>query len=234
MKNVQVCPNCNHENPIYKLNCNNCKAFLRTRIVNIDLWQTISSLLESPIKTFRSIIQAEHKNFVILLNFLIGIKFFLLAIILSSFSELNSFNSDYFLSNTGLVIGLTFLAFLILSFLITHLNKLFGIENRFKDNYAILNYSFIPLLMSLLILSPVHYALFGQYWFTYNPPPYVVKPLPAYILLFIEGLMLFWSFLLLVFGNYAQTKSKVYTLIISIAIYIAIGLFLFFFPFLPL
>ncbi|MDZ7763036.1 MAG: hypothetical protein U5K00_01230 [Melioribacteraceae bacterium] len=116
----------------------------------------------------------------------------------------------------------------------TNLNKLFGIENRFKDNYAILNYSFIPLLMSLLILSPVHYALFGQYWFTYNPPPYVVKPVPAYILLFIEGLMLFWSFLLLVFGNYAQTKSRIYSVIISIVVFVLIGLFLFFFPFLPL
>ncbi len=233
MKNVQTCPNCNAENPIYQYSCSSCKAFLRTRVVNIDLWDTISSLIESPVKTFHKIIEAEHKNFVILLNSLTGIKLFLLAVIITSFNNLNSFNDNYFFLNLLLVFGAGFVSFLLISLGLTSFHNISGLKNRFKDNYAILNYAFIPLLISLLILSPVHYALFGEYWFTYNPPPYVVKPTEAYILLFIEGLMMTWSYLLLIFGLYAETKSKIYSVISSSVIFGLIGVLLYFFPFLP-
>ena len=233
MKNIQLCPNCNSENPIYKYNCVNCKAFLRTRIVNIDLWHTISLLLESPIIAFRKIIEAEHKNYIIFLNSLIGIKLFLFAVILNSFEEINSVGSEYFFSNLGLVIGISFLLLIIAAYLLTKINQVFGLENRFRDNYSIIVYSFLPLLMSLVILSPVHYALFGPYWFTYNPPPYIVKPLAAYVLLFIEGLLLLWSIFMMIFANYAQTKNKLYSVVSAIWIYILIALVLNNVPLLP-
>lgn len=233
MKNVQLCPNCNSENPIYKYNCVNCKAFLRTRIVNIDLWHTISLLLESPIIAFRKIIEAEHKNYIIFLNSLIGIKLFLFAVILNSFKEINSVGSEYFFANLGLIIGISFLLLIIAAYLLTKINQVFGLGNRFRDNYSIIVYSFLPLLMSLVILSPVHYALFGPYWFTYNPPPYIVKPLAAYVLLFIEGLLLLWSFFMTIFANYAQTKNKLYSVVSAIWIYILIALVLNNVPLLP-
>jgi len=233
MKNIQICPNCGVENPIYKYSCFSCKAFLRERVVNIDLWHTISSILEFPVKTFTKIIEAEHKNFVIFLNSLIGIKFFLIAVTLSSFTEINSVKSDYFFLNLLIVFGVSFILLMLLAYLFTKLNSLFGLDNRFRDNYSIIVYSFIPLLMSLVLLSPVHYALFGPYWFTYNPPPYIVKPAPAYILLFIEGLLTLWSLLLLILGYYAQTKNKSYSVVIGIITFIAIGAVLYFHPFLP-
>ncbi|KUG25619.1 hypothetical protein ASZ90_004550 [hydrocarbon metagenome] len=234
MKNVQLCPNCNAENPIYKYSCTQCKAFLRTRIVNIDLWHTISSLLESPVIAFRKIIEAEHKNYIIFLNSIIGIKLFLLTIILNSFREMNSVRTDYFFTNLFIVIGVSYILLVIAAYCVTKLNQLFGLENRFRDNYSILVYSFLPLMMSLVILSPVHYALFGAYWFTYNPPPYIVKPIPAYVLLFIEGLLLVWSLLLLILGNYTQTKNKIYSFFTGLWIYILIGFILYYLPLLPL
>lgn len=234
MKNVQTCPNCGAENPIYKYSCESCKAFLRTRIVNIDLWHTISSIIESPINTFTKIIEAEHKNFVIFLNSLIGIKFFLIAVILSSFNQINSVQTSYFFVNLLIVFGISFLLLAIVAYLLTKVNSLFGLRNRFRDNYSIIVYSFIPLLMSLVLLSPVHYALFGPYWFTYNPPPYIVKEVPAYILLFIEGLLTAWSLLLLIWGYYAQTRNKAYSALMGIITYILIGTVLYFYPFLPL
>lgn len=234
MKNIQQCPNCGTENPIYKYSCTNCKAFLRERIVNIDLWKTIYSILESPILTFTKIIEAEHKNFVIFLNTLIGIKFFLITVILKSFNQINSFDNDYFLQNLLIIVGVSFILLMLLAFIFTKLNNVFGLENRFRDNYSIIVYSFIPLLFSLVLLSPVHYALFGQYWFTYNPPPYVIKEVPAYILLFIEGLLTIWSALLVIFGFYSQTKNKVYAIITGVFSIALIVLVLYNFPFLPL
>ncbi len=234
MKNIQLCPNCNAENPIYKLNCISCKAYLRTRVVNIDLWHTVSLIIESPIIAFRKIIEAEHKNYIIFLNSLIGIKLFLFAVILNSFKEINSVSSEYFFANLGLIIGVSFLVLIIAAYLLTKINQVFGLDNRFRDNYSIMVYSFLPILMSLVILSPVHYALFGPYWFTYNPPPYIVKPLAAYVLLFIEGLLLVWSFLLMIFANYAQTKSKLYSIISAFWIYLLIVLVLYNIPLLPI
>ncbi len=234
MKNVQHCPNCNAENPIYKYSCVECKAFLRTRVVNIDLWHTISALIESPVKTFKSIIEAEHKNFVLFINSLIGIKLFLLAVIFQSFIEINSVKSDFFFLNLLILVAFSYLLFAALSYTLTKINSSFGLTNRFRDNYSIYVYAFFPLLMSLVILSPVHYALFGPYWFTYNPPPYVVKPMEAYVLLFIEGLLTVWSIVLLGIGIFAQTRNKLFAVlaaVISFAIIIAV---LFFFPFLPL
>lgn len=183
-------------------------------------------------KTFTKIIEAEHKNFIIFLNTLIGIKFFLIAVILSSFNQINSVNNDNFFLNLFIVIGLSFILLMLLAYIITNLNSVFGLDNRFRDNYSIIVYSFIPLLMSLVLLSPVHYALFGPYWFTYNPPPYIVKEVPAYILLFIEGLLTVWSLLLIIFGFYAQTKNKIYSVVMGILMIIAIGVFLFNYPFL--
>lgn len=233
MKNVQICPNCGAENPIYKYSCVNCKAFLRTRVVNIDLWHTISSIIESPVNTFTKIIEAEHKNFLIFLNSLIGIKFFLIAIILSSFNEINSVKTDYFFLNLLIMIGVSFILLILIAYLLTKLNSVFGLDNRFRDNYAIIVYSFIPLLMSLVLLSPVHYALFGPYWFTYNPPPYIIKEVPAYILLFIEALLILWSLMMIIWGYYAQTRSKLYSTVMGILSYIVITAVLYFYPFFP-
>lgn len=234
MKNVQVCPNCNSENPIYKYSCTSCKAFLRARVVNIDLWQTIAALIESPKETFKKIIEAEHKNFVIFLNVLVGIKLFLISVILHSFAEINSVKTDYFFINLLIVIGVSFVLLSLLSYSITKLNTLFGLSNRFRDNYSIIVYSFLPLLISLVVLSPVHYALFGPYWFTYNPPPYIVKETEAYILLFIEGLLVLWGLFLVITSIYVQTNSKAYSIAVGFIFYALLTALLYYIPFLPI
>ncbi|RJP59354.1 MAG: hypothetical protein C4543_06800 [Ignavibacteriales bacterium] len=234
MKNVQLCPNCNAENPIYKYSCTSCKAFLRARVVNIDLWQTIAALIESPKETFKKIIEAEHKNFVIFLNVLVGIKLFLISVILHSFAEINSVKTDFFFINLLVIIGVSFVVLSLFSYLLTKINSLFSLLNRFRDNYSILIYSFLPLLMSLVILSPVHYALFGPYWFTYNPPPYIVKETEAYILLFIEGLLVVWGLFLVISGVHAQTNNKLYSIAVGCIFYVLLAALLYYIPFLPL
>ena len=90
MKKVLLCHNCSTENPFYSLNCNKCNAFLRSKIVNIDLWDTFWKLLESPIRTDELIIQSEHKNFVITILVLAGIK--------TGISFLIFFNAFFFLN----------------------------------------------------------------------------------------------------------------------------------------
>jgi hypothetical protein len=213
MKNVMVCNSCHQENPFHALNCSKCRAFLRPRISNIDLWQTIWRILESPVKTTESIIQSDHKNFVILLLFLCCVKF--------SFAKSMVFNS---LKGGGVLIetfssgilngGLIFVLYLFLfSLLMTLMNNLNGIRTRFRDNLAIYSYSFIPLLLGMLVLVPINFALFGEYWFTFNPSPFIIKPAAATLLIIIDAILFLWSIGIVMTSTYAQSRNKVYSIL---------------------
>ena len=56
------CDNCGKENDFFALNCNNCKSYLRARVVNIDFWKTLWEMIEAPKEAFMKVIFAEHKN----------------------------------------------------------------------------------------------------------------------------------------------------------------------------
>ncbi|MEG8947381.1 hypothetical protein [Rosettibacter firmus] len=213
MKNVILCSNCNYENPFYALICKNCKAFLRTKIPNIDLWITIGKLIESPKLAFENIIHAEHKNYLLTLIFLsvtkISINLFTLNNIIN-FCESSAYLKDIlFISLYAIML------FIIMTTLITLSNNFFKLKNRFKDNIAIYTFSFIPIIFSLMILTPVEYAIFGNYWFTSNPSPLIIKKVPAYILYFIEAIFILWSYLLFIISSFVQTRNLIYSIVIG-------------------
>lgn len=216
MKKVLICHNCGTENPFHNLICTKCNAFLRTKIANIDLWDTLWKLLDSPIKTAENIIHAEHKNFVITILVFTGIEIGISFLVLfNALHVLNDVieNSLTFISLTGLYfIGL--LCFI--SFLITALNNKLGLQNRFKDNLALYSFSFLPIVITLVILTPIQIALYGTYWFTFNPSPLIFKPLATYILFFIEGLFYLWSVFLIVTSTYSQSKNILYSISIGV------------------
>jgi hypothetical protein len=76
MKNNINCPSCGKSNSFYNLNCVECKNFLRNRIANIDLWDTISQILHSPSETIKNLVFAQKKNYLFLLIILTGIASF--------------------------------------------------------------------------------------------------------------------------------------------------------------
>ena len=211
-----MCPNCENENPFYALNCKNCKAYLRARVVNIELWQFIGKLIESPITGFKNIIHAEHKNFVIILTLLLGIKYFLNAIIFSQTININLESVNFLTWNLILSEGYLIVSLILFSLIITLLNRAFGLINRFRDNFSIYIFSTIPLLFAMVFLVPVEFALFGKYWFIFNPPPYVIKPLEFWVIFSLEGLMILWTLLLAIFGTYSHTRGKIYSMMIGI------------------
>ncbi|MFA5803643.1 MAG: YIP1 family protein [Melioribacteraceae bacterium] len=212
MKNVLVCNNCNKENAFYLMICSNCNSFLRSKLPNIDLWETIGKLIESPLQAFDRIIQAENKNYVVTLMILVCVKLSLAAIIIHN--ALYSVNGVPITFLNGLLLGgLPSIVLLsVFSLIITYINKLFGIGNRFKDNFAIYIFGFIPLIGGMVVLTPIQFALFGEYWFTFNPSPLLMKPTPSLILLIIEGLLFVWSSVLFIVGTYSQTRNKIYSI----------------------
>ena len=211
MKNVLVCNNCKKENPFYSMICSNCNSFLRSKIPNIDLWETIGKLIEIPTQAFGKIIQAENKNFVVTLMIIVCVKLSLAAMIIyNAFYSVNgvpiTFLNSFLLGGVPSIILLSFF-----SLMITFSNKFFGIENRSKDNFAVYIFSFIPMIGGLFVLTPIQFALFGEYWFTFNPSPLLMKPVPFLILLIIEGLLFIWSSILFIVATYSQTRNKIYS-----------------------
>ena len=79
-----VCSNCGEHNPLYLKNCEKCKHYLRSTVVNIDLWSTFWKLFENPREGLKNVIFAEHKNFLSFLIVFLGTKLFISATFIQS------------------------------------------------------------------------------------------------------------------------------------------------------
>lgn len=216
MKNVVICSNCGTENPFYKYTCSNCKAYLRDRIFNLDLWQVIGLLIESPVRAFNRIIQSEHKNFIILIGVLFSVKAFLdarfLSILFSGESELRIKLIPALLIS----LGAAFLVIWIFTFILFFTNKVSGLKTRIRDNNAVLSYTLLPFSFGLIILFPIELIVFGQFLFSINPSPFVIKPAVAYILLAFEALLILWGIFLSISGVYSISRNITYAVITGI------------------
>ncbi len=208
MKNIVICEKCNAENPVYRLTCVECNSFLRGRVNNIEFWKTFWALFHSPNKAFLNIIFAKNKNMVAPLLVLFGIKAALMELQIKSI--MGKPNVDWLVFSISAAI-LSVILLIVFSYIITVVNKNLGLETRFKDNLSIFTYAFIPLIISLFILTGVEYALFGEYWFLQIPLAFELNGATANILFFIEVVMFLWSFVLLVVANSVQSKNTTYS-----------------------
>ncbi|RJP73461.1 MAG: hypothetical protein C4539_01675 [Ignavibacteriales bacterium] len=225
MKNVQICKNCSAENPFYQLNCIKCNSYLRERVVNIDLWDTIGKMIESPSVMFRRIIFAEHKNFTFLLTFFIALK-----ILINSFIVIPYFKLDSYLSNNLFVysvfsIILVYILIYASAAVLKVLTGIFNLKSRVSDNSAVIIYAFIPYIFGLVILFPVELVLFGQYLFSVNPSPFMLKEFASYVVLGIEGILFLWGITWLFLGINSFTKTKIFSLFSAVIIFLIVNLF---------
>ncbi len=216
IKNIIKCSNCGAEVPKFKLICPSCGAYLRKKINNIDLWNAIWQLFYSPVAILKEIVYAEHKNFIFILTIFFGIKFFIDSWILRNFAKIFKPITGFIIENLFLSIVYVFAILIVWSIFITIVLKIFRYSTRIKDNYSIFVYSLLPQLFALFLLTPVEYALFGTYLFTFNPSPFIIKETAAFVIFGIEGILLIWSIILAVFGTYIQTNSKIFAIIFGI------------------
>lgn len=207
-KNRIKCPNCGAENEYYKDICTSCKSYIRARVVNIDLWKSIWYIVESPLKVFKEIIFAEHKNYIVFLIIVMGIKFFLNSLIISNLlfkqDPLNETPLTHVFPAAAIFIALIFL----LSYLFTKVLNAAGYKNIYKSVTAVLIYTFVPSVMIFAILSPIEFALFGQHWFYFNPSPVSLKQNAALILFGVEVIVYIWGCLLSIKAFTALTGNK--------------------------
>lgn len=230
MKNSTECPNCKSENDYFSLNCSNCGSLIRERVVNLDLWYTIGKIIESPSRAFTNIIRSENKNYTLILAILFALKLTLNSFFFKSLFGKGIDYQNFLGINILIGLGAFFFLFLIISSLVKFVLKLNQINTRFKDNFSSLIYTSIPLLISLFILFPVEYAIFGRYWLFFNPSPFTIKTVPAFVFAGMELVIFIWSAFLYFMLGFVQSKSKAYSIAFMVGLIILFGLYSIFIP----
>jgi hypothetical protein len=213
MNNSIKCKNCCEKNPFYALTCSKCKSYLRDRIYNIDLWNILGLLIESPSKAFSLIIQSEHKNFIIFIAFIASAKLFIDSMYLSIVSNIPAPNHESIIKNYFIILGSVFIILIIAGVGLTVINKLNNLRTRFRDNFAIFTYSLLPHAFAFLILFTVEETVFGGNLFAKDPTMFSLKEFFAYTLLGFEFLIILWGIFLSVIAVYVQSKNILYSII---------------------
>lgn len=212
MKNEIICKNCQSTNPFHQLTCLNCKAYLRERVYNLDLWKLLENLIESPVAGFKKIIYSEQKNFILFIIIISSIKFFINTLFFSLIDPQNILLAANSIRNYLIVLALSVVIILISSLIIRATNQIFGNVTRNKDIISILSYSLVPNIFSLVILFPLELIFFGEYLFSNNPSPFLIKETVAYIFLSLELMIIAWTFFLTIMGLFTLTKSFYYSI----------------------
>jgi len=215
MKNSVTCPNCNSKNPYYNSVCSSCKYYIRDRIYNIDFWTVISSLIENPSKAFRTIIFSEHKNFTLFIILFASLKYVINARFIAMISK-GEFQSSVGLQYSYLIVlGVVVSFFLLFTLVYNIFGKYNKIFIRFKDTFAIIVFSQIPLLLGLFILFPLELVILGDYLFSLNPTPFVIKGNIAYFFLVIEISLILWSIYLITKALITQSQQPFFGIVFA-------------------
>ncbi|MBI2619998.1 MAG: YIP1 family protein [Ignavibacteriales bacterium] len=196
-----VCPTCAFENDDFSTVCANCKSFLQNRVPNLNLFETAWGVIEAPRTTFRTIVLAEHKNYSFFLFVCFGIALSFTAFWYFKLGELFDTLLDLipWAFGTGVAVGLV--SAVLFSALYHGTARLLGSSMRFRNSFALLAYSLVPIALSLVLVLPIELLTFGMYLFTANPHPWVIKPVSYAMLLGFDTVIAFWSIALAVLGT---------------------------------
>ncbi len=212
------CTVCLTDNDPFETICLRCGGFLQNRIPNLNLFETLWGILESPAKTFRKITLAEHKNFSLFLFSLFGVSvsftafwYYQLGNRFSSLPELLIYAFAMGLVGGGVVPPF-------ITLLYHAVGRLFGRNATYRTGYSILAYSTTPVVLSLVFILPIELMTFGMFLFTANPHPFVIKPTSYVVLVVFDVLVALWAIWLVVRGTkiayrIGWTKSFIATVV---------------------
>ncbi len=216
-----TCSICGNENGDFDVVCASCKSFLQSKVDNLNLFETLWGLIESPRSAFKRIVLSHHKNYVLLLSSLFGIS---LAYMLFWYKSLGIlFSNVLTILGVGLLIGppLGILFVLGFSYLDLLVARALGGSATFWNTFAVVAYAGLPIILSLVFVFPIEIALFGRDFFGTNPPPIVIKPIAYVALIGFDLIAVICTWLLLgtgtmVVNGFKRTKSILVTLALLI------------------
>ena len=220
------CPNCRFQNGDLAVLCANCGGFVQARVQTLDLFSTTWQLVESPERGMKRVILSVHKNYVVLLSSLygIGLAFFLMWLLRLG----NLFDNLQQLLFAGLLMGPPAGIFHITLVGIVGLvvSRIFAVRVRLLDLLAVAAYASMPVTVGVVFILPVEVVTFGQFLFTQNPSPLVIKPVSYIILMTLDGVTIIWSIFLMVIGIRILGDMKMVKAILISLITVVVSMFI--------
>ena len=209
------CPVCGTRNHHLNIVCSSCGGFVQGRVENLDLFSTIWKLIERPAYAFHQIAIARYKNYSTIVPAIAGSGF-----VFAFFWYLKA--GDYTASAVSLLVGglaagppVGIVLTLLVSVLLTAILRLIRVPARFRNVYAVLAYATVPVLLGVVFLLPLEVFTFGRYFFSLNPPPWLLKPVSYYLFVGLGSLVAAWTFALAMIGVRVLLHSR---WIVSLAI----------------
>jgi hypothetical protein len=194
------CSVCGTENDDLAVLCRSCKSYLQTKVDTLDLFGTIWMLMEAPRRAMKRIVLSRYKNYVYFLSSLFGISIVYTVMWYRNLGKV--FNDLFILLLGGLIAGpvVGILCGLLISVVLALFARMLGGKATIRNTFAVLAYSTVPIIFSLVFILPVEVAVFGLSFFDNNPSPLVLKPVEYVILIGLDVLATLWSWFLLVEG----------------------------------
>jgi hypothetical protein len=174
------CPVCGTRNHHLNVVCASCGGFVQGRVENLDLFSTIWKLIEHPRYAFHQIAIARYKNSTIV-PALAGAGFVFAFFWFVRAGDHTSSALNLLLGGlaAGPLVGVVLTV--LMSVLLWTALRLARVTVRFRNLYAVLAYSTVPVLLGVIFLLPLEVFTFGRYFFSLNPPPWLLKPVSYYL-----------------------------------------------------
>ncbi len=219
------CSVCGTDNDDLALLCRSCKSYLQTKVDTLDLFGTIWMLIEAPGRAMKRIVLARYKNYAYFLTALFGIS---LVYTVMWYRNLGKVFSDLFILLVGgLIAGplVGIVCGLLCSLVLTAFARWLGGKATVRNTFAVVAYSTVPIVFSLVFILPVEIAVFGQSFFDNNPSPLVLKPVEYVILIGMDFMATVWSWVLLVEGIVvANGFTRVKSVLAGVVLLVLAGL----------
>jgi len=194
------CPVCSTRNHHLNVVCASCGGFVQGRVENLDLFSTIWKLIERPRSAFHQIAIARYKNYSTIVPALSGAGFVFAFFWFVSAGDQTS--SAISLLIGGMVAGPPAGAVLtlLMSILLWSALRISRVDVRFRNLYAVLAYCTVPVLLGTVFILPLEVFSFGRYFFSLNPPPWLLKPVSYYVFVGLGYAVAAWTFALAATG----------------------------------
>lgn len=213
-----TCSVCGRQNDDLAVLCASCRGYLQSKVDNLNLFETIWLLIERPGTAFKKIVLAQHKNYIYVLSSMLGMSlafsiFWLMNLGPKFTNLLTLIGSGGLL---GIPLGMIFVLFL--SSVMVSVAGLLGGKVSIRNTMAVVSYSGVPIIFSLVFIFPLEVAIFGIDFFGRNPSPLVINPEVYIALLVFDGLAALWTILLFFRGlrvltGFPKSKSMVLAIV---------------------
>jgi hypothetical protein len=203
-----TCTVCGVANHHLSISCSSCGSYLQRRIDNLDLFDTVWKVIESPKKAFHEIAIAQHKNYGIVLSGFAGIGFLFTIFWLLKVGETNAQLFSILVAGTltGPFVG--WIIILLSSALTTVVIRIRGEKARFRNVFAVCAYALIPIVISVGTILPLEIMTYGRYLFTASPSPYLLHPTSWILICGLDTLCGAWTLILYFKGIKALLDVK--------------------------